>query len=278
MNKNEKLAQEAAAEIGNATGCSTAEWEEAITPFIHAAIEKATEEAVQNAYNDGWVAGRDALRVAIAKSHEPAAQPQRIDIEKGDPRKGFIVAGAASSEPDFRDTPLENSTNRFEPEPTSEQEWTQEYAKSLIKGNSDEIAALNVKNAHNAALAAEREKVDRLWASLGISDSERAKYGPIWEVVSDIRQQLATEQEKAEQLEAWKQSALSVRLPMQEIGKELGLTLGDSIHDKILPAIKTIKPLVEALEELVAESLDGPASASAIKNAQDLLAKVKERK
>lgn len=46
---------------------------------------------------------------------------------------------------------------------------------------------------------------------------------------------------RAEEAEAWKESMLSVMPPMQEIGNELGVLLGDSIHDKILSGIKTLK-------------------------------------
>jgi hypothetical protein len=38
------------------------------------------------------------------------------------------------------------------------QEWTPEYVLHLIKGYCHEDASINVADAHNAALAAEREK------------------------------------------------------------------------------------------------------------------------
>lgn len=50
-----------------------------------------------------------------------------------------------------------------------------------------------------------------------------------------------------DELAEWKRQALSVYPPMQEIGKELGLTLGDTIHDKILPGIITLKKLAGLL-------------------------------
>jgi hypothetical protein len=52
------------------------------------AIDKATEERVQNAYNEGWVAGRDALR---------AAQPQPSGLDKckcGHSRQGHTWKGS----------------------------------------------------------------------------------------------------------------------------------------------------------------------------------------
>lgn len=58
------------------------------------------------------------------------------------------------------------------------------------------------------------------------------------------------EQER-DALARWKAEALSVMPPLQEIGAALGLTLGDSIHDKILPGIQALQAgnaeLVEAL-------------------------------
>ena len=38
-------------------------------------------------------------------------------------------------------------------------------------------------------------------------------------------------------LSEWKESAIAVMPPMQEIGREIGVKWGDSVHDKILPWI-----------------------------------------
>lgn len=58
-------------------------------------------------------------------------------------------------------------------------------------------------------------------------------------------------------LKAWKESAMAVHPPMQEIAKELCIPLGESIHDKILPGIQKLEAeldhaqkLLEELEEL----------------------------
>jgi hypothetical protein len=45
---------------------------------------------------------------------------------------------------------------------------------------------------------------------------------------------------QVEQLQAWKESAISVDFDRQRAGKLLGLRLGDSIHDKIIPALERL--------------------------------------
>lgn len=63
---------------------------------------------------------------------------------------------------------------------------------------------------------------------------------------SDYRQ---LERELAE-AKAWKESAMRVLPPLQEIAKELNLPLGLSIHDRILPAIQKLRAeLAEARKD-----------------------------
>ena len=40
-----------------------------------------------------------------------------------------------------------------------------------------------------------------------------------------------------DQLKKWKEEAISVMPPMQEIGEEIGVGFGQTIHDKILPEL-----------------------------------------
>lgn len=61
------------------------------------------------------------------------------------------------------------------------------------------------------------------------------------EYLTSIEQRLAAAEKRAKDAEAWKESMLNVMPPMQEIGNELGVLLGDSIHDKILPGIQALK-------------------------------------
>lgn len=62
-----------------------------------------------------------------------------------------------------------------------------------------------------------------------------------WEtehVYSSFARELEAENEE---LREWKKSAISVMPPIQEIGKELNVRLGHSVHDKILPGIQALK-------------------------------------
>lgn len=56
-------------------------------------------------------------------------------------------------------------------------------------------------------------------------------------------------------LEYWKAQALKVDPPIQEIGYELRdvipISMGDSIHDKILPGIRVLKARVEDLQRQI---------------------------
>lgn len=53
------------------------------------------------------------------------------------------------------------------------------------------------------------------------------------------------------ELKAWKESAISVTPPMQEIAKVIGVKLGHSIHDKILPAIQDRDRTIAELREFL---------------------------
>lgn len=53
---------------------------------------------------------------------------------------------------------------------------------------------------------------------------------------------------KVKELEVWKKQAIEVMPPYQEIAQELGIKLGESIHDKILPNIKMLKKRISELE------------------------------
>jgi len=52
--------------------------------------------------------------------------------------------------------------------------------------------------------------------------------------VESLRKELA-------EARAWKERMIAVCPPLQEIGRELNVGLGDSIHDKILPGIVALK-------------------------------------
>jgi hypothetical protein len=69
-----------------------------------------------------------------------------------------------------------------------------------------------------------------------------------------------TFRKERDELRTWKESAMATTPPLQEIGRELGLTLGESIHDKILPALRDFKERqAETLRDLAALKADIPA-------------------
>lgn len=55
------------------------------------------------------------------------------------------------------------------------------------------------------------------------------------------QEHLYLESEEIKQLRDWKESAMSVMPDYQAIGKEIGVRLGDSVHDKIIPHIQKLK-------------------------------------
>jgi hypothetical protein len=58
-------------------------------------------------------------------------------------------------------------------------------------------------------------------------------------------------EKRCEELEAWKESAMQVMnaANFQEIGKLLNVPLGESIADKIVPAIKALRERLRVVEE-----------------------------
>jgi len=80
-------------------------------------------------------------------------------------------------------------------------------------------------------------------------------------LIADLKEQRDAlikrlEQAERERDEAlrWKESAMSVTPPIQDIGRELDLNLGESIHDKILPGIKEQKVTIARLTDLLREA------------------------
>jgi hypothetical protein len=73
----------------------------------------------------------------------------------------------------------------------------------------------------------------------------------VWKEKDETIESLRKENEE---LKAWKESMLSVMPPIQEIGKAIGVKLGDSIHDKILPYISELQKKVEEWKQAYAEA------------------------
>ena len=56
--------------------------------------------------------------------------------------------------------------------------------------------------------------------------------------LSELLRALACVCRERDELAAWKESAITVWPPSQEIARAIGVQLGESVHDKILPLIK----------------------------------------
>ena len=68
---------------------------------------------------------------------------------------------------------------------------------------------------------------------------------------------LASLLSERDNLRRWKTEALTVMPPHQEIGQEIGVTLGSSIHDKILPELVRRREEIEILRLKVTQSEAG---------------------
>jgi hypothetical protein len=55
-----------------------------------------------------------------------------------------------------------------------------------------------------------------------------------------------------DQLKIWKEGAISVMPPIQEIGEEIGVVFGQTIHDKILPELIRRREELERAREIIA--------------------------
>jgi hypothetical protein len=58
--------------------------------------------------------------------------------------------------------------------------------------------------------------------------------------VESLKQMFEVSQRENEQLKQWKTEAMEVMAPIDKIGKAIGVKIGESIHDKILPAIERL--------------------------------------
>lgn len=65
--------------------------------------------------------------------------------------------------------------------------------------------------------------------------------------------------EEIETLKQWKESAISVMPDMQEIGRLLGVRVGESIHDKIVPGIERLLEVLEKSVEIIKDWHNMPA-------------------
>lgn len=68
----------------------------------------------------------------------------------------------------------------------------------------------------------------------------RHQLSPIQQQINADAETIKGLQDELEELRQWKRQAIEVMPPYQEIGKLIGVKLGESIHDKILPAIERL--------------------------------------
>lgn len=86
-----------------------------------------------------------------------------------------------------------------------------------------------------------------LWSSIWTMARQMESYKFIeyfltrYELIEPDESMEGQQQGELEQLRAWKESAMSVMPDYQAIGKALGVKLGESVHDKILPGVERLK-------------------------------------
>lgn len=85
------------------------------------------------------------------------------------------------------------------------------------------------------------------------TDSQRSCYGMRSELLVTKEFARSLERERNE-LRRWKAEALSVMPPLQEIGQEIGVPFGQSIHDKILPELVRRREEIEGLRSKLAQT------------------------
>ena len=95
--------------------------------------------------------------------------------------------------------------------------------------------------------------------------------GSIEEGMPCLRNQIEQLRAENEELRQWQEDARSTDPPRQEIAKELGIPWGASIHDKILPRIRSLKKQVQSWKDAHAVQAFNHAEES-----KRLLAQVKQ--
>jgi hypothetical protein len=139
------------------------------------------------------------------------------------------------------------------------QEWRQEdcsvWEGDVFIGRANTaFQAKHFVDAHNAALANAKLTAGEFGRHLTELMSKYEKElaterEELRTTNQQLTEQLDAEREKVAELECWKKSAIAVMPPIQEIGRELDLKLGESIHDKILPGIQELKRQLATKQE-----------------------------
>lgn len=145
-------------------------------------------------------------------------------------------------------------------------------AKEVIREADQLVDALLAERAEARQRITELEQQLALKTSMHRSvldglDQER-------HVNANLTQQIAALTAERNQLAEWKRQQLIVSADFQAIGQELGIGLGQSVHDKILPGIQSLK---SALEELVERVVANKRPDIGVQKAEQLLQKLKSK-
>lgn len=196
--------------------CGASEWSTLLDKFDAqrrelAAITKERDDSNSLARNYS-----ERMREAIAERDAIAAKVKELEAELRNAREQLFRAG---------DSPLAALGCAAENE-------------AALRA---ELAALRTANERGAeAWEKTQEHLREICLLCGFDPSDGEGTSVI-DVVKAVRihlaEPLAALRAERDELAGWKESAMSVCPPMQEIGQALGVSLGESIHDKILPGI-----------------------------------------
>jgi hypothetical protein len=126
----------------------------------------------------------------------------------------------------------------------------EEFSKSHLDGN---YRPLTIVNYLKTLLPSDLARSQRIKELEGLV----TEFGDITENIREIVDKyhsrldkaveihIAHKDHKIKELEDWKESAIKHTPDLQEIGKLIGVKLGDSIHDKVIPYIKSLQTQLE---------------------------------
>jgi hypothetical protein len=122
------------------------------------------------------------------------------------------------------------------------------YAASL----RHEIAALRLKSwpQYKAEKVIELEReIATLKALLNYEGQRYESWLDVGQELLRRKAEIAALKKENERLRDWKESAIACTPNWQEIGRAIGVMLGDSVHDKVLPAIWALRSRIAELEK-----------------------------
>jgi hypothetical protein len=203
--------------------------------------EETVELLLSCTLNGGLQVIADAHNTARAKAFQMGVDSMRTGVAKG-----------------------EGTEQQVSEQP---QKWTPEYVQDMWSETfTTPVFFKKVSDRHNAAVAVafERGASKLQFESEQEISAQQQNWTPEYvnELVMSVpllerHKAVADAHNVAVAAERdWKQSAISVMPPLQEIGRELDLNLGESIHDKILPSIQKLKQQLATEREQKRELMD----------------------